>query len=424
MEKAISNQEHSLQIRQFLDSSERTKAEAMVESSWRHYSPWILVFLLALGLRLGYLHQISGIPFFRTLVGDAAAYDSWGQEIAGGDWLGNSPFYQAPAYPYFLGVIYRVLGHNVYAVRVIQALLGSASCVLIGLAGQRFFNRRAGIVAAIMLAVYPPAIFFDGLIQKSSLGLCLMSLFLWQLSGLRGSSQRWRWMVVGIILGLLGITRENTLLLPIVLLVWLWACFPRFGFRMRLSQTLMLSTGLIITLGPVAWRNYHVGGEIVITTVQAGPNFFIGNNSRATGRYTPLVRGHEAPPFERDDAKRLAEQAVGHSLSDRQVSRYWFRQSLEFIGSDPGGWLLLLAKKALLAVNAYEITDTEGYSVYRLYSPLLNVLAVVFHFGAVFPLALAGILLSWSDWRRFAVLLAVIGVLTASIVAFLCVCSI
>ena len=49
----------------------------------------------------------------------------------------------------------------------IQALLGAAACVLLGLAARRFFNQAVAIVAAVMLAIYPPAIFFDGLIQKS-----------------------------------------------------------------------------------------------------------------------------------------------------------------------------------------------------------------------------------------------------------------
>ena len=50
--------------------------------------------------------------------------------------------------------------------------------MLLGLAGRRFFDARAGLVAAALLAVYPPAIFFDGLIQKSSLDLLLMTTLL------------------------------------------------------------------------------------------------------------------------------------------------------------------------------------------------------------------------------------------------------
>jgi hypothetical protein len=53
--------------------------------------------------------------------------------------------------------------------------------VLLALAGRRFFSRSAGVAAGLILAFYAPAIFADGLIQKSALGLSLLCLLLWLL---------------------------------------------------------------------------------------------------------------------------------------------------------------------------------------------------------------------------------------------------
>src|SRR5438067_7454970 len=50
-----------------------------------------------------------------------------------------------------------------------QAIIGSASCVLLASAGRRFFSDRVGVACGLMLAIYAPAIFFDGLVQKSTL---------------------------------------------------------------------------------------------------------------------------------------------------------------------------------------------------------------------------------------------------------------
>ena len=45
-----------------------------------------------------------------------------------------------------------------------------------------------------------------------------------------------------------------------------------------------------LVLAPVALRNRAAGGELVLTTSQAGANFYIGNHPGADGRYQPLRR--------------------------------------------------------------------------------------------------------------------------------------
>ncbi len=142
----------------------------------------VAIFLVALAVRLVHVWQLRASPFFTILMGDSRGYDEWAQRIAAGDWLGHEVFYQAPLYPYVLGVIYTIAGRHLLVVRVIQAGIGSASCVLLGLAAARLFGKRAGLAAGLILALYAPAIFFDGLIQKSVLDEFFVCLALWLLS--------------------------------------------------------------------------------------------------------------------------------------------------------------------------------------------------------------------------------------------------
>src|SRR5262245_60716193 len=128
--------------------------------------PSILISLAAVAfiVRLVYLWQIRQSPFFTPLLGDSKGYDQWARRIAAGDWVGTDVFYQAPLYPYFMGAIYAAAGHDVLSIRVCQAILGSISCALVAHAAWRLFSRRAGVIAGLLLALYPPAIFFDGLV--------------------------------------------------------------------------------------------------------------------------------------------------------------------------------------------------------------------------------------------------------------------
>ena len=123
------------------------------------------IWLLAFAVRCLYLWQISHAPFYDLRLGDADAYDAWARRVAAGDWIGQGVFYQAPLYPYVLALLYRTLGDSVTVVRVVQALLGATSCALLAAAATFFVGETAAAIAGVLLAVYPPAIFLDGLLE-------------------------------------------------------------------------------------------------------------------------------------------------------------------------------------------------------------------------------------------------------------------
>src|SRR5213593_1529761 len=120
--------------------------------------PALVVFAVAFTLRIIHIWQMRNAPFFTLLMGDARGYDEWAQRIVGGDWIGRDVFYQAPLYPYFLALIYSFSGHSPILVRLVQAVMGSCSCVLVAAAARRLFSMRAGLLAGVMLAIYAPAI--------------------------------------------------------------------------------------------------------------------------------------------------------------------------------------------------------------------------------------------------------------------------
>ncbi|MGH7793982.1 MAG: tetratricopeptide repeat protein [Candidatus Binatia bacterium] len=376
------------------------------------------IFGSALLLRLIYLTQIKSIPLFYHLAGDGWTYDEWGQRIAAGAWLGDGVFYQAPLYPYFLGVLQFLFGHSLWLVRIVQITLGSVACALIFLIGQKLFSRRAGIAASLILACYAPAIFFDGLIEKSVLDLFLLTALLFILFGVNGS-EGWRhWIGAGVVLGLLGLSRENALILVPVVALWIGLFFSGRSPSTRARWLGLFFAGLLLVLVPVGLRNLAVGGEFALTTSQFGPNFFIGNNAAADGTYGSVRKVIRETQLEGPDAKRLAERAVGHELSSGEVSSYWFNQSLDYIKSRPAEWLRLLGLKWLLVWNAREIEDSDDFYIYQGFSSLLAFFSWFNHFGILAPLAVLGVWLTRSQWRRLWLLHVMIVALALSITIF------
>ena len=386
------------------------------------------IFIVALIVRLIHIWQIGPSPFAAVLIGDARAYDEWGQRIAAGDWLGNEVFYQAPLYPYFLGLIYAVFGRDLTVVRVCQAMLGSAACVLVALTAWRLFSKPAALVAGLGMAIYAPAVFFDGLIQKSVLDVFFISLMLWLLTGVlsvrradllgpptAGPGLRPPFLMLGLAMGALSLTRENALVLVAVLLGWILLGYAAAN-RWRAGGAFVL--GLAIVLVPVAARNYAVGGGFYLTTSQFGPNFFIGNHAGSDGTYSSLRPGRGSPEYERRDATELAERAAGRRLTPAEVSSYWTDQALAFITSQPAAWLKLLARKAMLLVNADEMLDTESQASYAEWSWPLKATGWFAHFGVLVPLAVLGVWATWPERRRLAIFYALTIAYAASVVFF------
>ena len=171
-------------------------------------------------------------------------------------------------------------------------------------------------------------------------------------------------------------------------------------------------------LAPVVWRNASVGGEFVLTTSQAGPNFYIGNGPRANGIYVPLVPGRDDALYERADAVALAEAARGRTLTPREVSGYWFETAFQHIRTHTSQWLGLLVRKLRLLLNWYEIPDAEDQYFYERESIVLRGLGHLLHFGVLLPLAAAGALLESARRRQLAVLYAVLATTAAGLLAF------
>ena len=377
-----------------------------------------IVFLSALLLRLAYLWELRDADVSYILVGDAYLYDRWGREIARGAWLGDTVFYQAPLYPYFLGALYWLLPPSVMVVRLVQALLGATTCVLLALAGRAFFSPAVGLIAGGILSAYAPAIFFDGLIQKAVLDLLLATALLWLLGGLGAGPGAGRIAAAGLALGLLCLTRENALTLVPVIGAWLLVAFGVPPARRQLRYAALFLCGIALILGPVALRNRVVGGEWFLTTAQLGPNFFIGNNARANGQYAPLRSGRGDPRLERQDATELAEAARGRRLTAGEVSRYWTERTLRDVRAEPGRWLRLLGWKLALTWNADEIVDSEDPAVYADSSVVLRGLGRLVQFGTVAPLAAGGLWITRGRWRRLSLLYLVLAAVTASVVLF------
>jgi 4-amino-4-deoxy-L-arabinose transferase-like glycosyltransferase len=393
---------------------ERKRAYGWIGEWW----PGLVVAAAALVLRLTHVFlTATQNPLADRLVLDGATYDAWGRAVAFGGGPIPSRLMQAPLYPWFLAAIYRIFGPDLTAVRIVQALMGTASCIIVYAITRRLFrSRAAAFIAGMGTVLYLPLVFYEGVLVPATLIVFLNLLFvaILLLGGERPGYARL--VIAGFLLGLsIAAKPVAGLLLPFAILHLMFLRRGRgMGRRIRaaLKPSLVLLAAAVIAILPVTIRNARITGEFIPVTTGLGINYYHGSNPEANGFYmTPSYKGTfigSTPDEQIRSITEIASAEMGRELSPSEVSRFWFRKGLEYNRDHPRRFLELLAAKAFFFWNKHERANVENFSFHRelpgaLGLPLLT-------FGAVAPLSLLGIFLTRERARRLWLLYG--GVIT------------
>ena len=381
---------------------------------------WFLA-IAGVGFLLRLIHVLQlqhNDPVFLSPKMDALYHHQWALAIAAGRTFVTDAFFRAPLYPYFLGLLYKISGASMMFARIVQALVGGATCGLVYLLARQLLKPQAAshkppksdphtslltlhsspipMIAGFVMAAYPLAIWYETELLLE--GLLTFLVLLGFVLLLRSRDTDRQWWLPGIAFGLAALTRPNVLAFIAVLPVWLLIAYRKGAWR-RLGQIWGVAALVIL---PVTVRNYVVSGQFVPIAWQAGTNFYIGNSPESDG-VTAVVPGTRADWWGGfDDVKRLAEEAAGRPLKGAEIDRYWLGKGFEFWRQHPGKALGLLVRKSFLWFAGYEVSNEQDLYTVKRYS-FINYLffstrSLKFPFGIVLPLALAGIWLSRRQW--------------------------
>lgn len=352
----------------------------------------IILFLLALALRLGYLLDMRHSPYFSTLVLDAEEYAFLAAAFAEGHWTAGAQntYVHGPLYPLVLA-FFALGGAGHTAVRVFQALLGSGSCVLVYWAARAVFPRPAPLLAGLLTAGYWMLVFYCGELSTPTLTVFLELLLVVLLLRHARRPSLGQAAGAGLLLGLLVATHNTALLLTPVIL---WGVWRGARSHHRPCQ-LLLACGLALAavLSLFATRNFLAQGTPL--PFQGAWSFYLGSNPQADG--TPYAR--QGLDWQR--LETLPYQA-GMAGSPADKARYYLGAALRFIRDHPGAYLELLYRKFRLFWHAFEVPVSEDLAYYQAHSRLYCFL--VLDFGLLAPLALVGLVWGWRRQRGYALL--------------------
>ena len=146
---------------------------------------YILIVILFLAL---FIRIFCAISFNKFPSSDAYDYDRLAVSILNGsgyvNGLGEPTSWRSPLYPLFLASVYFLFGHNYEIVRIIQAIIGTMTCLIIYFIGKNLYSKSIGLLAALLAALNISFICAERLLLTEAILTFLLAIIILYVSNL------------------------------------------------------------------------------------------------------------------------------------------------------------------------------------------------------------------------------------------------
>ena len=239
-----------------------------------------------------------------------------------------------PLYSLYLAVFSLFGGRSFHVHMVASCLLGAATVFVCGLLGREVAGPRAGIVAAVIAAVYANLWIQDPLVTSESITMLLVAVAVLAAYRLWRAPSVWRATWFGVACGLAALTRaEVVLFLPLVLIPlvlskreWTKGLRPRVFVVGSVVALLVMSPWVVRNLlafdHPIFLSG---GGDITLASANCDATYY----GDGLGWWSPLCYGKDAHP-------------PGDASSQ---ARYWRTRAFDYIDDHTGRLPVVLAAR-------------------------------------------------------------------------------
>jgi tetratricopeptide (TPR) repeat protein/4-amino-4-deoxy-L-arabinose transferase-like glycosyltransferase len=375
----------------------------------------LLIVLISLGLRIGYLVEMSHTLLLTQLRLDELFHRNWARSISDGNIIGDVIFFRAPLYAYWLGLNFSIFGNSLIIPRLIQHFVGTLGIVSLYFLSRHLFGKRVAFWSSLILAIYPPLIYTENKLLFESILIPLIIIFFTFWYYCKKNPRPTFIFFLGLLLGIICITRP--LFLPFILLfaIIITFSFKRSGEKKQAPGLgLLFIFGTLIVIAPVTVRNYIVGKEFALIASQGGLNFYLGNNPTADG-FSSTMPGIAGNRWGNNDVEQPVAQKLGRKPTASEIDNYWRSEGFKFISSSPNSFFALLGKKLYYFWNSIEIPNNSSFYLYENYSKVLRYIPV--GFWILGPLGLFGIWIALRE-KRGMTIVSFIAVYTILIIIF------
>jgi len=400
----------------------------------------LAVVLLAIAIRLAFLLLFPNLFQFQS-TGDihgSTAYDTYAVNLLQtgiyGRPAGVADAQLPPLYSATLAGVYGLFGRSGLSVGLYHTLLDILSILMLIEIGRRLFKAHPsaiwiGIGGGLFYAVYPYLTFQNLTLNDTALFVTLLHAFVLTLIVLRDQPRTDAYTVgvaalCGLILGLATLVKALLVPLAILAAFWFWIVWPLRTVIVRLGLVALVS---LLILLPWIGRAYAIYGHFIPVGLNSGENVWQGANDMTLPlmhagydvQWSAPPAGSEGirEPFTRNALLMQAGldwlKAHPQKIPDLLLTKFFVHWSIdiaprenprdgESFALDDQGRLVLLQNSDqpmqdsdVIAAYSDSVLDTVGRPIHMLY------------FGGLLVLAIAGVILSYRQWREVSLLWAV-----------------
>jgi 4-amino-4-deoxy-L-arabinose transferase-like glycosyltransferase len=317
-----------------------------------------LIVIFALAFRAAvFMGRIANDPDYTnwTAPSDQAEYIKQARDLVHGDWP-NGPFWFQPGNVVWLAIWIALTGDNLFAVQVITFAIGSLRPLLVYVAAKQLSgSTRTGLIAALLMALYPVAAFLDTTMLTAPPDGLFAAAYLAAIAQMiRNPKFGWA-ALTGVLFGLAAYFRATTFFVVpagVLALLFVRARWPR-----RAALAAVMIAALALTLTPGAWWNTSQVGSFVLTSPSGPVNLYIGNNRDAMG------------------VRSLTQALEAVDLADQD----WMAATIRDVQAEPVRAAGLFIRKLGLAWSNTEVPNIVDYVHHGLdKAPVLYIIPINF----------------------------------------------
>ncbi|MBW7854684.1 MAG: hypothetical protein OZ913_07550 [Ignavibacteriaceae bacterium] len=302
---------------------------------------------------------------------DSMVYDELAKSIAFNgkySFEGKTTALLIAGYPLFLSAIYKFAGTEQIFVKLIQALIDTATCFIFFLVLRKFFTEKYSLTGLLIFAFFPSNVLYSQTILTEPLfGFFAMALFFilllenaYRFSFLTG-------LIWGIAIFIRSSFAPSVILYPVFLFIKrkkLFGGFKTNRWRKAVQFSALFLVGVLLILSPWLIRNKIEFNSFTLAT-QGGFTFWSGSNPNATGTWYHKIEESDPLFSEEDEVKR---------------DREFYRRGFEYAIANPHRFVLTGFKKLAYLFSSERMillyfTNDQGKSktsteVYKSLNPI------------------------------------------------------